>query len=169
LSSNDNVDQGKKGVSKQAWKEFLGVAGVIASLIFVGVEIRQNTVAARAAAYQAMGEGISEFWSQVGQNPDQAVLLSRFFNEVDAEFTPTEEAMLVATHVAALRREETVWRQIELGLVGPEMLQHLGNNAPNGPGAAGNMARLWPKVAPLMSPDFRAHIEEAKGYSPLSP
>jgi hypothetical protein len=156
-------------MSKQTWKEFLGVAGVMASLIFVGVEIRQNTVAARAAAYQAMGEGISEFWSQVGQNPDQAILISRFFQEVDAEFTAEEEAMLIATHVAALRREETVWRQIELGLVGPEMLEHLGNNAPNGPGAAGNMVRLWPKVAPLMSPDFRRYVEEAKGWPPVSP
>ena len=156
-------------MSKKAIKEFLGFAGVVASLIFVGLQVRQNTVAARAAAYQALGEGVSEYWSQISQDPEQALLILRFFREENAEFTPAEEAMLVASYVAALRRQEAVWRQVELGLLGPEVLEHLGNNAPNGAGSAGNMARLWPTVAPMMSADFRAHIEEANGYPRSSP
>jgi hypothetical protein len=156
-------------VSKKAVKEFLGVAGVIASLIFVGAEIRQNTVAARAAAYQAMGEGIAEYWAQMSQDPELAALHLRFFRDEDAEFTPSEEAVLIASMVATMRRTETVWRQVELGLIGPEVVEHLGNNAPLWPASSANSARLWPMVAPFMSPDFRAYVEETDGDPRATP
>ena len=46
----------------KALREAIGLMGVIGSLIFVGLEIRANTVAARAAAYQQMGSAISNIW-----------------------------------------------------------------------------------------------------------
>ena len=39
-------------MSRSAIRETLGFVGVIASLIFVGLEIQQNTLASRAAAIQ---------------------------------------------------------------------------------------------------------------------
>jgi hypothetical protein len=156
-------------VASKTVKEFLGVTGVVASLIFVGVEIRQNTVAARAAAYQAMGEGISEVWAQIGQDPELALLTLRFFREEDAEFTPREEAMLIAFNVAALRREETMWRQAELGLIEPEVIGYLGNDSPMWPSTSTNSAKLWPTVARLMSPDFLEYLEEERGYPASAP
>ena len=35
--------------------EIVGITAVVLSLAFVGYEIRQNTIASRAAAYQAIG------------------------------------------------------------------------------------------------------------------
>ena len=42
-------------MSSKAIREALAALGVIASLLFVGFEIRQNTMVARASAYQAIG------------------------------------------------------------------------------------------------------------------
>jgi len=151
-------------VSKVSIKELVGFTGVVASLIFVGWEVNQNTVAARAAAYQVLGGTVADFWEETSRNPEQAVLLLRFFDEEDAVFTETEEAIIITRMVSNLRRFETIWRQVDIGLLEPAVLQHLGNSATNGPAFAANQARYWPRVAPMMNPDFRAYIEDARGY-----
>jgi hypothetical protein len=46
--------------------EALGVAAVVGSLIFVGLEIRQNTVATRAAAFQSAFGEWNTWWTEVG-------------------------------------------------------------------------------------------------------
>src|SRR5215475_3466926 len=42
-------------------RQGIAAAGVVASLAFVGLQIRQNNIQARAAAYQAVGVATSEF------------------------------------------------------------------------------------------------------------
>jgi hypothetical protein len=43
-------------------RETLAALGVIASMVFVGLEIRQNNNLAQAAAYQAIGIASAEAW-----------------------------------------------------------------------------------------------------------
>ena len=40
--------------------EAIALLGVIASLVFVGLELRENRIAARAAAYQELGIAVAE-------------------------------------------------------------------------------------------------------------
>ena len=47
-------------MSGKAIRETLAALGVIASMVFVGLEIRQSNVQARAAAYQAIGIASAE-------------------------------------------------------------------------------------------------------------
>ena len=42
--------------SKRKWIDWLGAIGVVASLIFVGLEVRQNTAAVRGATYQSVAD-----------------------------------------------------------------------------------------------------------------
>ena len=42
------------------WFELIGLFGVISSLVFVGVEIRQNTAAVKGATHQTVAEQINE-------------------------------------------------------------------------------------------------------------
>ena len=51
-------------MSGKAVRETFTSLGVIASMIFVGLEIRQNTMVARAAAYQEMGFGAADRWAE---------------------------------------------------------------------------------------------------------
>ena len=45
---------------KNLWLEIIGLMGVISSLVFVGVEIRQNTAAVKGATHQTVSEQINE-------------------------------------------------------------------------------------------------------------
>ena len=145
-------------MSGKAIRETIGFIGVVASLVFVGFEVRQNTVSARAAAYQEMGSTIAGVWLLGAQNPELAILTLRFFEEEDAEFTPVEEAVLVAQTVGAFRQYETVWRQVRLGLLEPEVLQYFGWG---GDVVTGNLQRLWSRIRQRMSPDFLRFLEES--------
>jgi hypothetical protein len=42
--------------SARKWIDLLGATGVVASLIFVGLEVRQNTAAVRGATYQSIAD-----------------------------------------------------------------------------------------------------------------
>src|SRR5262249_45191922 len=48
-------------MSSRTIRQSIGAAGVIASLAFVGMQIRQSNIQARAAAYQTIGIATSEF------------------------------------------------------------------------------------------------------------
>ena len=143
--------------------EVVGFIGVIGSLVFVGVQIRQNTLAARASAYQQMGAAVSEMWFSTAQDPHRAVLTMRFFEEASAKFTPAEEAVLINQTVGAFRQLETTWRQVKLGLLDAEALEAFGWNAEGSSALSINTRRLWPRIAPRMSPDFKVYIEGTVG------
>jgi len=140
-------------------KEVVGFIGVVGSLVFVGVQIRQNTMAARASAYQQMGASVADIWLSSAQDPERAVLTMRFFQDKSAQFTPAEEAVLVNQTIGAFRQLETTWRQVKLGLLDPEVLDAFGWNAEGSSASSMHVRQLWPKIAPHMSPDFRTYLE----------
>ena len=143
--------------------EAVGFIGVIGSLIFVGVQVRQNTIASRASAFQQMGAAIAGIWLNTAQDPARALMTMRFFEEPNAKFTPAEEAVIINQSIAALRQHETTWRQVKLGLLDEKALESFGWNAEGTTAFAINTKRLWPRMAPQMSPDFRAYIEQTQG------
>ena len=143
--------------------EIVGFVGVIGSLIFVGIQIRQNTIASRANAYQQMGAAVADIWFSTAQEPARAAMTMRFFEEPNAAFTPVEEAVLINQSIAAYRQHETTWRQVKLGLLNPAALKAFGWNAEGTSASTINTRRLWPRMAPHMSPDFRAYVEQTIG------
>ncbi|HUE76586.1 MAG TPA: hypothetical protein VMM83_01470 [Longimicrobiales bacterium] len=56
----------------------LAALGGILSVVFVGLEVRQNTRAVRGATYQAVAEAHNEWVGMVILNPDLAALQSRW-------------------------------------------------------------------------------------------
>ena len=52
--------------------EAIAAVGVILSLVYVAVQIRQNTQAIRASSYQSLAEGIAEFQTILVENEDFA-------------------------------------------------------------------------------------------------
>ena len=145
-------------------RETVGLLAVVGSMVFVGLEIRQNTVAARAAAYQDMGSVISGLWLNAGLNPEVASVLMRFIEDGSGEFSQMEDDVLVMTAVGALRQFEATWRQVELGLLGPEALEMFGWNN-QAPAWLANFRRLWPRIGPNMSPDFAEYMEGNLGIT----
>ena len=152
-------------MSGKAIREALAALGVMASMVFVGLEIRQNTIVARAAAYQDFGTGMATYWANAAYDPEYAQLNMRFLEEEAAEFTLEEEARLISGAVSNLRLLEVTWRLVELRLLPPEALEAMGWNSASTAAFATNMGRLWPRISPLMSPDFKAYFEAQIGVT----
>jgi hypothetical protein len=57
--------------------ELLGAIGVIASLVYVGIQVRQNTRSVRAATYDAMVRTSGDFLSPLIEDPELAAAFER--------------------------------------------------------------------------------------------
>lgn len=153
-------------MSRKTLGETLAALGVVGSLLFVGLELRQNNELAQAAAYQAMGSELAELWRGVSLNRDFAEIHRRFIMDpltaADlAEISDTDRYRMVASWVAALRSLEITWRQTQLGLLDEEAFNYFGNDSPGIAAAVGNLKLLWPDVRALMSPDFASFLQTA--------
>src|SRR5687768_11764576 len=77
-SDNESRTQCRGGtMTGQALRETLGFMGVVGSLLFVGLEIRQNTRVARAEAYRSIEQTQTEWNFVAASDPDLALLLRR--------------------------------------------------------------------------------------------
>jgi hypothetical protein len=52
--------------------KFVGRLGVVGSLLFVGVQVRQNSIATQAATNAAVADGFREFNMMMASSPDLA-------------------------------------------------------------------------------------------------
>lgn len=50
--------------------DFIGGFGVVATVIYLAFQIRQNTVSTRSATYQSVVADVSEWTLQIGLNPE---------------------------------------------------------------------------------------------------
>ena len=100
--------------------QVLGMVGLIASLIFVGLELRQNQQVARVTAYQALAEQIASYNALLLSEPDlnqirNAVLNNENLTEEDAEQYRAFWRML-------RRQSELAYLQYENGIINEELL-----------------------------------------------
>tara|TARA_B100000519_G_C13942537_1_gene296824 strand:- start:87 stop:566 length:480 start_codon:yes stop_codon:yes gene_type:complete len=102
------------------WLQILGMVGLIASLIFVGLELRQNQQVARVTAYQALAEQIASYnalllsESEINQIRN-AALNNENLTEEDAEQYRAFWRML-------RRQSELAYLQYENGIIDEELL-----------------------------------------------
>jgi hypothetical protein len=61
----------------RGWLEIIGIFGVIASLIFVGIQIQQDQEIARANMYQARSDMLSQTMASAAGNPDFIAVLAK--------------------------------------------------------------------------------------------
>lgn len=110
--------------------ELVAAAGVILSLIFVGLELRQNTAAVRGATFQALSDASASDISAVAHNPDLVVLLEEvYFDDVVAgDFSSTENTQIYFYYLAFLRRLENSYFQFTAGIVDDRIFESYGWN-----------------------------------------
>jgi hypothetical protein len=92
--------------------EAIGLIAIVASLIFLAVETRQNTNALFAASRQAvMGAALQELFLQF-ENPDIALSITK-----DGPLTPEEHIRLDTFLTSTLRAREFAWLQYKDDIV----------------------------------------------------
>lgn len=151
-------------LKKWIWKETaetVGVLGVIATLIFVAFEIRQNTQVSRAASIQAMADASIQISLAWANDEEGLALLERVFDgAVPSDLTRMENAKLRMYYVSALRSAESRYRQIELGLL-PEGDTWVGGSAAIY--SAQYTAAYWSVLRNTIAADFAAYMEAEYG------
>jgi hypothetical protein len=144
----------------RAYVELVGIFGILVSLIFVGIELRDSNLQARAAAFQAIGIATSEFHQTMDDRLN--LLYEQAFDEEALKTWSFADWLAVDRRLRAdLRLFETALLQVEQGLLGDEAIVNLGFAAfgesflsipvvaclwprlSEGPGRVGPQVREW--------------------------
>ena len=108
---------------------YLSAGAVTLSLIFVGLEIRHNTVATRGATMQAISDANTDFRLQLALSPDYSDLVVRIFDrDRHKEFSPSEHMRLGLMITAFVGNLENVYLQHKEGLVPDSIFDSYGWN-----------------------------------------
>ena len=119
--------RGRFRISSRAIQQSVAAAGVIASLAFVGMQIRESNIQARAAAYQAIGIATSEFHR--GFTPRMNRLMTESsYPEAVKRWNLEDWETVERIETADLRMLETILLQVEQGLLPRDATARLGYN-----------------------------------------
>ena len=105
-------------------RESVGLLLIVASMVFVGVEIQQNNNLARGQARQALAE-LNQEWLVLMSDAEMSALYEKVW-ETDAELTTLEWIRGSTLMTLLLRRLENVYFQYSEGLVDESALGSYG-------------------------------------------
>ncbi len=142
-------------MSTKAIREILATVGVVASLVFVGFEIRQNTVAARAAAYQAIGIATASAFESWAHDRQFLSLSQKAPSDMDS----TDWLQSATKMTAFARLAETVLLQVEQGLLPSDAMERLGYRGWMTIFEDTKAACMWPFIRRGVSSSFREFVE----------
>lgn len=146
-------------IAKPIWREtaeVIGVLGVISSLIFVALEIRQNTNAVRSATVQAISQESYDINMRMAETPELLALLRKSNNQ--EPLSDSERDELFALWNAALRLNQNRYQQFRLGVLDDTMLFEVGGRSALYQG--NSFADFWEATKQIHSVEFQRFIEE---------
>ncbi len=149
-------------MSGKAIGEALAALGVIASMIFVGLEIRQSNAQARAqaraAAYQAIGVATAEVFDSWAHDPE--LFETRYKGAAAMDPTDWQRWALKVTGVARLG--ETLLLQVEQDILPPDAMDRLGYGGWKKIFDDPKYGCVWPLIRPGVGASFREFVEEGQ-------
>lgn len=146
-------------LSGKALRETLAALGVIGSMSFVGMQIRESNIQARAAAYQAIGIATSEFHRSFDARLNRLNTESDYPEAVQ-RWTLADWESVQRMYIADLRMLETILLQVDQGLLPSDAMARLGYNW--GPVLSSPAyACLWPELRTRVGPSVRQYIEDS--------
>ena len=120
------INKKKKTILKRQYIEILGLLSVIASLLFVGVEIRQNTTAIRGATQQDISYQISEIYKIAVENEKIALITSKAYQGITKkDLSEIDFSRFWLFAMMGLRRVENIYLQYNNGFVGSEAFDRI--------------------------------------------
>lgn len=91
--------------------EIIAAVGVVASLFYVGVQVRQSTRATKLAAVQAVEEAIARSEQMIIQDRDFADLVRRGLSQIGAELPDTDRLRINVFYRHHLRAYQSAFYQ----------------------------------------------------------
>lgn len=148
-----------------ALAEIIGTVGIVLSLVFVGIQVRDNTRATQAASFQAAAELDHQLLLTVGSDPDTSVAFSTYVRAPET-LSGAQELQGRYFFGAVLRTMENFYIQNHLGTLSPaswETRQHLFAYIAASPGYA---AFLRTSTAQAMNGKFVEYVTELQSGTP---
>lgn len=146
-------------------KDLVGFLGVAGSLVFVGLEIRQNTAAAHGQTRQDLATLNQEWLMLLAGDSAFSELYFRAMSE-EGEIAPHETNRVEFMRVLEMRRLENVYFQFKEGLVDSTALGSYGLQQLD---ITGSRFREWwidKGWREAFHPDFVAFLERRGGRTP---
>jgi len=102
--------------------ELVGIAAIVISLIFVGLEVRQSAAATRGATQQALADSAREASGALVGDQETADLMLRFLSAADwSDFSEVERFRIVILFTTMLRVYESAYYQWSESNLAPEI------------------------------------------------
>jgi hypothetical protein len=102
------------------WLQVVGLFGVIGSLIFVGLQMKQDQAIAMSAASQARTDTSVQLITEWSANPFFLAALDKLADGRDDELSPSEQTVLRNNGLASLFNYENVHYQYVNGFISEE-------------------------------------------------
>jgi hypothetical protein len=100
--------------------EIIAALGVIASLVYLAVQIRQNTVSVRSNTYQASAAFSAEVARMIAEDPDLARIY-RVGRQQFESLTGDEKIRFITLFALQFRSYEQMFLEHRRGLIEPEI------------------------------------------------
>ncbi len=141
--------------------EILGAAGVIASLVFVGWQIKTNTKTARMRMHEQITHTFLSFLNTVVSDPDAFVAGLRSTNSNFSELSDGQKLFFFATMLGLFKHFELVYLQHTQGVMDQETWDAWSEHIRmyyHQPGAQA----WWSLRKTVFVPGFRDYLESSK-------
>ena len=135
-----------------------GVVGVIASLTYAAVQIRNNTRAVRATAFQQMAGSNSSQLDELARNADLCSLMLRGGDDFEA-LDRLEKARFRFHMMSHLSRVENAFMQYRIGTLKDDHWTGIRNGMLASLEAPGRRA-AWALVKNRLNPEFRDYVDK---------
>lgn len=145
----------------------LGVIGVIASLIYVAVQIRNSARAVRASAYQQLALTTANQWDMLFGSEELCNLVLKGCDNF-AVLTRVEKSRFRFFLMSVIRRFENGWFQHKIGTLKTGDWQAIAADMDSLFSLPGTQA-AWPLIKTRSNPEFRAFVDAiVKRQAPMA-
>ena len=108
--------------------EILGILAIIGSLIFVGIEIRQNSLEIKGSTHQSISEQVTKLYMTIASDERLSKLVSEMManDELRNELNATDQLSLDFIVLTGLRRIENIYLQQLDGILSDKASERIG-------------------------------------------
>jgi len=142
-------------IDKRFLIETIGLIAVVLSLIFIAIEVQQNSLLMRSQIRDSVTDKQIAFYSILGANPETSEIMIKALT--GGELSPAESSQFLHWSSASLRMWENEWFQYQNGLFdedefAPRMEVWKGLSVFPG------FRDMWNSQSNSYSPSFRAQL-----------
>ena len=140
--------------------DFLGGVGVLVSLIYLAIQVRENTTSARNDSYQAVVSSVADWSREMSLNDEIARILNEGAADYDA-LDPVEKARFNYAMSSFIRNMENVHAKYLNGAIDDVVWSGWANRVHGLLSPPGAM-KWWRLNESAYSPRFRAFVDETR-------